>query len=1219
MKRSGPAGCTYIPTRVWARRIPRIASALVIGLVLHLCLAVPMLMAQTSNGRIQGTVRDSSGAVIPGVGVTVRHIETGNTFTGQTNTAGLFVFPSLQTGRYAIIAEMSGFEPWRGELELSTGQDAALDAVLGIAGSATQITVAGDVTPLLVTANPTLSSLVERQRIEELPLNGRFFQNLLTLTTPGLEVGQGANSPGTPQPYGLRDGSVQFVQDGVSITDANVSSITSRPPGMDSIQELRVVMSVPPARYSAPATTIVSTRSGTNEWHGGLFHTGRNNGFGVARQRQDFYARPPQLIRNEYGATLGGPVRIPRLYNGKDRTFFFIAWEASNLRSAASTGTSLPTAAMRQGDFSQLTDAQGRPIVLYDPWTTQDRAQQYARLPFPGNVIPAGRRSPLATYFFSVLPQETQPGVNPSIDSNWFGPDPMARDDWTYTLRVDHRLSDRDQLFGRYTIGNHRQIQRRLNQSGPVTLDEAWNLQSTGERVNTGTVTWNHSFSPTFFVETVGAVARMDWQFSLIEQSARENIAEKLGVANPFNLMGAPNLRSLGWSMVQLGASPRAQDTKPVTGEQNYTLVSGKHSFEFGWRFQRMFLDVIPDHPGQSNMTFDSQATGLYDPATGAAYNSYPRTGYNMANFFLGVAGSHSQTLPAPHYKLRSNQLGGYVQDNWRVARGLTLNLGLRYEYFEPLLDRGGVNAVFDFRNRAITRQVSTDELIRAGATTQAFVDSFERIGVKFNTPREAGLPDSLVNVSQANFGPRVGFAWEFRRGGKPMVLRGGYGEYRFALLARLFNVQRGNPPLQGTISYNINAAAQTPDGLPNYGLRSAPAAIAGTPSGVAALRPDAANAVPRGVTINTFAPELKTSLAREWNLTFETDLGANTIVRLAYVGTAGRNLEQNIQTNGQPNNYIHFATTGLPLPTGAFAPVARRSYDQTTYGNINVYSTTGYSNFNGAQAEVQRRFSKGIAFQWFYVMSNAMWVGSGGQILGGSSIVPDPVTFFPGSVPTGFDEYNRFLNYRRNPHIPKHRMNWNLLFDVPVGRGKALLPNAGGFLNKVVGGWQIAAYSTMSSRYMSLPTGNWGELGQVEVYGRKYPVEDCRSGRCFAGYLYYNGYIPANQINSVNAQGAPNGVMGVPAQYKPAHQPIWPAPATTRPSDPNASLYDTNIVFVPMANGTPQRVAYDNELHPWRNQLIPAPWQWQANGSLFKVVNLTERVKLRFNVDAFN
>ncbi len=1192
----------------------------IVCLHLYLFTVLGVLLAQTGVGRIQGTAKDASGAVVPNAKVVAEHVETGTSQETQSNGVGFFIFPSAQPGRYRVTAESPGLEKWQGELQLQTGQEAAIEPVLKVGGTATAVTVAGDVTPLVTTTSASLSNVVERARIEELPLNGRYFQSLILQTTPGLEVG--LTSDRSPQPYGLRDGVVQFLQDGAQITDANLNYLTSRPPGLDTVQEYRVEMSVPAAKYSAAVTSVISTRSGTNQWHGGLFYTGRNNGFGVARRRQDFYDKPTQLIRNEFGASLGGPVRLPHLYNGKDRTFFFFAWEGSRLRTASSMSTSLPTAAMRQGDFSQLTDGQSRPITLYDPWSTAGASQNYSRVPYVGNIIPIGRRSPFAAHFYSVLPEANQPDINPAVASNYLAPDPVSQDDSTYTVRIDHRLRDKDQIFGRYSNGNMLKLHRRQSQPIPITTDKLWNSHDTGETMQSAVVSWNHVFGPSFFMETVVTGSRSNWRFCLADPNAAQAqiVSPQLGVPNPFNVAGAPNLTNLGFALQGTGFIPRFDDTKPITGEQNYTLVRGKHQFEFGWRVQHTMLDVMPDRTGEGNISFASQATGRYDPTTGTAFGALPRTGDNGANFFVGVAASYNQTLPAPNYRLRSSPISGYFQDNWRVTRDLTLNLGLRYDYLQPLLDTNGVNAVFDFSNHAIVRTASLDELIRQGVTTQAFVKSYAAIGVKFETTKEAGLSDRLVNVGQRNFSPRVGFAYKWRLGKRAVVVRGGYGEYHYNFQTRLFNSQRGNAPLQGTVSYNINSAAQSPDGLANWGLRSAPTVIAGTSSAVNAVTPESANAIPRGVAINAFAPSLPTPLAREWNLTIETEILRNTLLRVAYIGTAGRNLEQNVQMNGQPSNYVHYVTTGLPLPTGPFAPVARRNYDQTTYGDIQVFSMTGYSNYSGLQVEVQRRFSNGLGFQWFYVMSNALWVGSGGQIIGDSSALPDPVTFLPGSVPSGFDAYNRFYNYERDTNIPKHRINWNMLYQLPFGHGKKWLSNSGGLLNRIAGGWQLAAYSSMRSRYWALPTGNWGYLGKVEVYGMKHPIQDCRSGTCFQGYLYYNGYIPANQINSYDAQGRPNGVMGVPKDYQPAHQPIWPMPANPSTSDPNYALYGTNLVFVPMKNGTQQRIALDTGLHPWRNQYAPGPWPTPVlNSSLFKIIALNERFKLRLNMDFFN
>jgi hypothetical protein len=296
---------------------------------------------------------------------------------------------------------------------------------------------------------------------------------------------------------------------------------------------------------------------------------------------------------------------------------------------------------------------------------------------------------------------------------------------------------------------------------------------------------------------------------------------------------------------------------------------------------------------------------------------------------------------------------------------------------------------------------------------------------------------------------------------------------------------------------------------------------------------------------------------------------------------------------------------------------VARRGFDQTSYGGIEVYRKTGWSNFNGAQIEVQRQHKKGYAFQFFYVLSNAFRVAGDGwrDDIGAATNV-----FLPGAVPADFDARNRFLNYRRDTGIPKHRFRWNWLVDLPVGTGKPLAGKAGPWLNRLIGGWQVAGFGTYRSHYWSLPTGNWGYLGNIEIHGKKHKIEDCRGGQCIQGYLYFNGYIPATRINSYDASGRPNGVMGVPSNYQPSHRPVIPMPANGgTPGDPLAPFYDSNTVWVPLQDGSLQRVSIDTNLHPWRNQYVTGPRQFGMDASLFKTVRLTESAVLRFNADFFS
>ena len=253
--------------------------------------------------------------------------------------------------------------------------------------------------------------------------------------------------------------------------------------------------------------------------------------------------------------------------------------------------------------------------------------------------------------------------------------------------------------------------------------------------------------------------------------------------------------------------------------------------------------------------------------------------------------------------------------------------------------------------------------------------------------------------------------------------------------------------------------------------------------------------------------------------------------------------------------------------------------------------------------------------------MSNAL--NATGDAYGG--FMYDVNQYMPGRVPADYDQRNRLLNYKRDTIFPKHRFRWNWLVDLPMGKGKWLGRNSSGVLDKFIGGWQLAGLGSLRSNYFSLPTGNWNLTGEpIQLYGYQYPIQNCTSGTCLPGYLWWNGYIPSNKINSTDANGKPNGYMGVPANYKPAVTPLIPWGSTTMPANAPAgtnisSFWDTENVWVPMKSGTPERVGYNDGLHPWRNQFLPSVRQWRVDASLFKMIPVTERAVLRFNADFFN
>jgi hypothetical protein len=1181
-------------------------------LLVLLAMAAPLL-AQSSTAAVSGTVRDQTGAVIPAADVSLTNTATNITSRTKGNEVGFYVFPSVIPGAYRLSVESSGMQTFVATLTVQVQQSAVVDPVLQPAQTATTVEVQ-DVTPMITTDNPTLGHVLERQRIEQLPINGRFITSLL-VTVPGME---GLRA------YGEREGSQELVLDGAALSDRNTGGPVRRPPGLDTIQEFKVENNSSSAKFNRPTTIIMSTKSGTNELHGSLFETHRNNAIGKARRREDFYEKAPQLVRNEYGGSVGGPVIIPKLYNGKNRTFWFFAYEGFRNINPATQGFRVPTEAMRRGDFRELRDAQGRQFVLYDPWSTN--AQTWQRTPFSyggqANVIDPARMSPLAKELYAITPTPTHPQINPLVEPNWWGPIPNTGRQWTLTTRFDHRFSDKDQIYGRYTQGDFYSF------GNFISLPALNNVASTRATLAPNkslALSWQHMFSPTMFNELTVSGSREVWWTGTGEPGVK--YADQLNLPNPFDVAGWPGIYDTGFStnpgsLIYETENTQATPFTYVVLDNNMTKIHGKHQFQFGFHHRYDQLNAMPEQQqNQGNHNFATRGTALYDSATSRTNpQPLPLTGHDAANMFLGIANYSNQFVRGFFY-MRAREYAFYFQDNYKVTPRLTLNLGLRWEYWPAFKEKNNILTTFDPEKRAIILGTDLNTMYSLGATLPSIVSRMESLGVKFMTYQEAGRSQSLMSTTPNNFGPRLGFAYRAGDGERAFVLRGGYRISYFPIPLRPWTARmRSNAPLTTRFRTSETDAALSPDGIPNIGMRRVPTTIAGANSRNAVTFGDASGITRGSVNVSYFAENQPDPRVQDWNFTIEKEVMSNTVARVAYVGNHGSNLEQYNAYNDPAPEYVWFASTGLQLPTGEFSGVARRGYDQQVYGRVEEYLKTGWSNYNGVQLELERRYSKGIAFQIFYVLGNAL--GAGGQGFSGTSVVRDPSQFMPGAVPADFDERNRLLSYQRDITIPKHRVRWNWIVDLPFGKGKPLAPNAGPILNRIIGGWQIAGMGQLRSNYFSLLNGATGDFpngNPIEIYGEKYPIEDCRSGACRSGFLWWNGYIPAHQINSVDANGRPNGVMGVPANYKPAAEPLIPWPANPDRNNPNFALYGTNTVFVPLRNGTQQRTTFDNGLHPWRQQYIVGPRQWGLDASLFKTIPITERVMLRFNADFFN
>ncbi len=672
--------------------------------------------AQSSagGGSIQGTVKDESGSAIPGAKVIIRNLATGVETNMVTNEEGFYSTPALIIGNYKIRVEATGMKAWEGNLQLETGRTAVVNSTMSVGAFSETVQVTGDVAELVTTTDPTVANTLDSRRIGELPINGRDLNTLLLDVTPGLEpVATGGVRVG-----GLMLYSTDYVQDGAMANDPELGG-SRNIQGLDSIGEVRIETSTSSARFNRPATVIVTTKSGSNRLHGSLFETHRNNAFGVARARQDvlFDGSPfkaPTLVRNELGGSIGGPVFLPRfgeggkaLYDGRNRTFFFFSREHTRFRNYLSRDYNVPTAAMRAGDFSGLTDSQGRAIIIYDPLTTRmetiNGRQVAVRDPFPGNIIPLSRISPLAKRLFEITPLPNDI-VNPLIGTNLKVPRPAIDSTYNPTVvRIDHKFSASDNLYFKASGGRLNQFFREVSAPGSPTLNNETNVTYQEIRDIAGVVNWTHVFSPQFFVETN---VNRAWKTMRVHPGRElKNWSSELGLPNPFGDLGWPSITSLGLTDYTYQPAGFRSLASIVTNiDQNYTLIRGTHNLQFGFRYHHDQENLQLDQSPSGSTAFNSLATALHSPTLGNATTplAVPQTGFDLANFFLGYGASHTVRLNRQKLHITEHTIGLYAQDNYKVTDRLTLTPGVRWDISPAITERDNLFNSFDMKSRAL-------------------------------------------------------------------------------------------------------------------------------------------------------------------------------------------------------------------------------------------------------------------------------------------------------------------------------------------------------------------------------------------------------------------------------------------------------------------------------------------------------------------------------------
>jgi hypothetical protein len=861
-------------------------------------LALSPAFPQATTANVVGTVTDPSGGVVPSATVTIRNPQTGQARTTQTDTQGNYEFPFLQIGEYTVTVEKAGFQKSEvAPFSLSVDQIARIDVRLTIGQTAESVQVSATAI-LMQTENATVGTVIDSQKVVELPLNGRSFVQL-ALLTPGV-------NPGTPgsitvrrlrgsvgqavgmSANGARDTQNRFYYDGVEAMDLDSYSF-SFSPSVDAIMEFKVQSSTYSADIGgAPGGQVnLTTKSGTNTFHGAAWWFNRNDAFTALNGFQPRVpgAKPPRLNRNQFGANVGGPV-------WRNKTFFFFNWESGRQIAGSFGGQALiPPTALRSGDFSGVT------AVIRDPQTGQ---------PFPGNRIPANRIASYASKFldqFVPQPNVNEPGINyrgPALSA------PIDQDQ--YVARIDHTFNASDSLYGSYIYNI---------QSDDTVPTFSFDTRGNRARAQNASLSELHIFSPSVVNEL-----RAGWHrffehefFGTTDQPELDiaNIIGIPGVSTRPRDYGAPGFTA-GYVLPMVRTiGPRDRLNQLWQISDNLSIRSGSHAFRIGMSIARR------------NWTFDEavnpRGTFTFDGTVTAGGTAATRE-HQFADFLLGLATSAQVSVEPFATRMNNWWQSYYFQDDWKVSPNLTLNFGLRYEYFTPPVQRGKATN-FDLNGFVPSRQ-----------TFHGFPD----------IPDTSDRPAALVYPDRNDFGPRFGFAYS-TPWIRDFVLRGGYGMYYTPEITNSWTTLTLNPPIVQTFAFTGNAANPIPVESAFGGPGEARVGLFGS---------------------GALDPHLRTSYTQQWNLTVQKRLPKDVYLDVGYVGSKGTRLTATFDGN-RP---IQPVTPGPGVP-----PISARRPFQG-FDNINVTKSLGNSNFHSLQVKAERRAARGLtilgSYTWAHSISNA-------------------------------------------------------------------------------------------------------------------------------------------------------------------------------------------------------------------------------------------------------
>jgi hypothetical protein len=977
------------------------------------------LYAQSTTSQITGVVKDPTGASIPNAQVTVTNLDTGIERTVETNDLGYYTVALLQPGNYTITCEKPGFQRiTRSGITLTLNQVARADLVLQVGDLTQSIQVQEDVT-LIQTDRPESSTVVTTMQFDRLPLvqNNRMRNPVgfvyMTPRVQGNYVPDGSDNVGATTQ--IRFGGGQQFESEVTVDGIaggrtqTTGSITEAAPPVDAVREFKVTNSLMSAEWGHTGIGVVNLqlKSGTNQFHGTAFEYLRNDKLDA---RSWLASRRTVTRQNEFGFTAGGPVWIPKIYNGKDRTFFFVSYAGSRKRGATDTeGVQIPTPTNLMGDFSDLRDSRGNLRLIYDPATTRPDPQAgFVRLPFTNNQVPRERMDPVALKIASFIPAPNAPGtLNYRGQVGEFILDPD-----TFVLKIDHAFTEQHRIAGSI---NTTDIPRLLVRSPlPFPLpDTASDQVIKGYTVR---FTYDYVIRPTLLNQLSLGYNLFDHNNLTATQrvypSSTGSWPGELGLTGVIGT-AFPVVRFTG-GYAGFGAATGTSDDEQMYALKNaVSWFRGKHSLKFGVEIRaiRSNLRSIGNSAGTFN--FSELGTALPGQQT--------TTGNSIASFLLGDVQSGSLAFPGVRAPRRP-YTGLYVQDDVKVTPRLTLNLGLRFEF---------IKAPVDALDRASTIDLTAPNP-GAGGLPGAMIFAGEG-------PDRTGKR-SFVDTDYSGWGPRVGLAYQITSG---TVIRAGYGIYYSNNYLELSNAGFNITGSFQSLDNGVTPAFRLRDGFPqNFRQESS-------------IDPTFLNRN-SGSTIEQSAAAMPRT--QNWSFSLQRQLSGNLQVEAAYIGTRGTrlNASQLVRLNQVHPRYLELGSlltrnittpearaANIPIPypgfTGTVAQ-ALRPYPQ--YLDVSATQPkAGSSKYHAMMLRVQKRFSGGLILDGHYTFSKALGYAS----------------YSSGSIDVlGQDTYNRQLEHGVLLTDVPHAFAANVSYELPFGPGKPML-NVRGPVGVLVGGWSVA------------------------------------------------------------------------------------------------------------------------------------------------------------------